>query len=318
MTNMSVHQNARGENFPSHPSAPIAHHFLGCPWSSESWRHLRLLLHHVRNFRRAPPNVQRPFYPNSKAGTIAHRIAEGFSFSFGSLLATSHPLSRPFTLVPETSPSPKNQRYFSDATFHRSLSHTTILYRNVTLATPETSLPSPVTSTFDAVELPSPVHCTDSDSEAVPTLNRKRRLSDPADDLPNPKRPQTSSAASQLNTASYSLPVFRHATASEFQWDQLLDFSRLPPPVSDLDTEIMGPVDVSLFEFSAWDDFAYDTMGLNQGQCSTHGSPQVEIDAPIPGSSNMVDTDVTGGFAARSTEALADGKFMTLSKLTLR
>nr|AAZ20160.1 homeodomain mating-type protein [Coprinellus disseminatus] len=131
---------------------------------------------------------------------------------------------------------------------------------------PETSLPSPVTSAFDETELRPPPHCP-----APTDLKRKRRLSD-TQGLPSPKRTSTSP---RPHADSNPLPV-AHATTEEFDWTQIQDFFTLPPPVSVFSTDIAEPVDVSLFDFSAWEQYGHEAVDLLQAASSSSSTFSVE------------------------------------------
>ena len=90
--------------------------------------------------------------------------------------------------------------------------------------------------------------------------------------------------SSRLLTVSNPLPLSQ-PTADEFNWDQLLDFSTLPPPVSLLSPDdITGPIDVSLFEFPAWEQYEYGSLHLSpsQGEPSLESRPLMETDVPDP------------------------------------
>nr|AAZ20151.1 homeodomain mating-type protein [Coprinellus disseminatus] len=119
---------------------------------------------------------------------------------------------------------------------------------SMSFTSPEASLPSPVSSAFDETELRPPPHCP-----AAPTLKRKHRLSD-AEGLPSPKRTQTASTSPRPHADSNTLPV-AHATTAQFDWNQIRDYFTIPAPVSLFPADIAEPVDVSLFDFSIWEQY---------------------------------------------------------------
>nr|AAZ20172.1 homeodomain mating-type protein [Coprinellus disseminatus] len=197
--------------------------------------------------------------------------------------------------VPVLVPEPKEQegslkRRRSPST-KGSRSPSPTLQRHLSIVPPEGFLPSPVFSTFDETELQQPPHYPTSEASA--SLKRKRRSSGASnpEELPSLKRVRTASI-SQPQAASDPLPV-THATTEELSWDQLLDFSILPLPVSLFSADdIVGPVDVSPFDFLSWEQYGCGSLALLQVTSS---------------SSSTFDVGVVDSFSMQQTKPLDDG-----------
>ncbi|KAJ3493469.1 hypothetical protein NMY22_g20205 [Coprinellus aureogranulatus] len=96
----------------------------------------------------------------------------------------------------------------------------------------------------------------------------------------------------------------QHSPRENFHWDQILDFSQPPPPISDLTTEVTGPVEVSIFDFPQWDNVGYDLSSTTQGlHAQWKCGPHMEIDSPNPGSiaSTYSNVNVTGDLLTDAT-----------------
>nr|AAZ14916.1 mating-type homeodomain protein [Coprinellus disseminatus] len=141
---------------------------------------------------------------------------------------------------------------------------------SISFTSPEASLPSPVSSAFNETELRPPPHCP-----AAPAFKRKRRLSD-AEGLPSPKRTQTASTSPRPHTDSNTLPV-AHATTAQFDWNQIRDYFTIPAPVSLFPADIAEPVDVSLFDFSIWEQ--YEAVDLLREPAASLSSNNFDVEA---------------------------------------
>ncbi|TEB38897.1 homeodomain mating-type protein [Coprinellus micaceus] len=191
-------------------------------------------------------------------------------------------------LEEEQRPSKRRRSYKPE----QSRSPSVELRRPTVIISSEASLPSPVSSTFDETELQPPPHYTTHTDPGA--HKRKRRPSNP-EGLPSLKRTRTSPVSPRLQTIPNPLP--RQPTTDEFNWDQLFDFSTLPPPVSSLSPEdIPGPIDVSLFEFHSWEQYGYGSLNL---------SPSEE---PImaSSSSNALNMGAIVDFPTHSTDPLLE------------
>nr|AAZ20166.1 homeodomain mating-type protein [Coprinellus disseminatus] len=134
------------------------------------------------------------------------------------------------------------------------------------------SLPSPVPSALDETELQPPQH-----NQTASKLKRKRPSG--AEGLPSPKRAHTASTSLQSQTVN-PLPITSHETAEEFNWGQLLDFSTLPPPVSLFTVDdLAGPIDVSLFQFSPWEQYGYEELHLLREPAASSSSSTFDVGA---------------------------------------